>query len=632
MPESLRSARFDGDRAYAITAEQTDPLFTIDLSDPAAPTQEGELEIPGWVYHLEPRGDRVLALGFDPGNPEGGANVSLFDVSVFDQPTLRRRVHFGGEWANFAEDQNRIHKAFTILEDEEMILVPHSGWDWSEGFECSGSYRSGVQIIDWMDDDLFLRGLVPSRGEARRAFTHKDRIVTVSDMQLATFEYSDRDNPAPADQLALAVQVDDLVGAGELWVRLARDWYTNSQILEVVDGADPGAAEPLGVIDLGEAGDCEWPYVAGLYAVGDHVFVVQSVWSETWANDNYTSNSLIRVISVDLSDPTAPAIDDSYELEGEQAWGVGQLAGVDTGASWIAQQGEHLALLMRDVNADYEDARVEVIDLSDPENLAPAATLERPEGEAQGQLSVLSDTIVSWHTEPVEGQPGKVRFYFDRLDLDGTPAWATKVNVPGIIVAYDADAGRAFTVDFNLEQANLGEEACYANPKFWQWDGQDCTLIHRSLEHLSVSGSGATLIESVDIEGEDGLQQLRASEGRIFAKVGRYSWGIGIDDGYDYQEQSRLLIVDSSADAVSLSELDGAETFGDWWSLRAVDGVRAVITAGWGQLGLVDASDAQSPAVKVSSLPGYGGCYNPVLDGDTVYCPMGARGLETVEW
>ena len=71
----------DGERAYAITFEQTDPLFTIDLSDPASPMQRGALEIPGFVYHMEPRGDRLIGLGFDQGNPDGAITVSLFDVS-----------------------------------------------------------------------------------------------------------------------------------------------------------------------------------------------------------------------------------------------------------------------------------------------------------------------------------------------------------------------------------------------------------------------------------------------------------------------------------------------------------------------------------------------------------------------
>src|SRR4030095_2016527 len=63
--EGLKTVRFDGARAYAITFNQTDPLFTIDLTDPARPTQKGELQIPGWIFHLEPRGQYLLGLGLD---------------------------------------------------------------------------------------------------------------------------------------------------------------------------------------------------------------------------------------------------------------------------------------------------------------------------------------------------------------------------------------------------------------------------------------------------------------------------------------------------------------------------------------------------------------------------------------
>ncbi len=58
--EGLRTVRFDKDRAYAITYNQTDPLFTIDLKNPAAPTVRGELTMPGFMYYLEPYGDRVI--------------------------------------------------------------------------------------------------------------------------------------------------------------------------------------------------------------------------------------------------------------------------------------------------------------------------------------------------------------------------------------------------------------------------------------------------------------------------------------------------------------------------------------------------------------------------------------------
>ena len=631
-PESLRSARFDGERAYAITAEQTDPLFTIDLSDPAAPKQVGELEIPGWVYHMEPRGDRVLALGFDPGNDAGSINVSLFDVSDFAAPALRRRVHFGGDWADFAEDQNRIHKAFTILDDEQMLLVPHTGWDYADEFACSGSYRSGVQIIDWKDDDLTLRGLIPARGRVRRAFTHADRIMTISDTELASFTYADRDNPAAKDALALAVNVGSLIRAGDYWVRVARDWYTNEQLLEVVAGDDPGAAEPLGVIDLATLDDCNWSWIDGIFAEGDHVFVVQTIYSETWDEENYEWNEFSRVTAVDISDPSAPTIVDSFDVPGQRAWGYSGLAGVSTQSSGVAHHDGALVFLTTDKND--ETNQVVVVDLADPSNLEISATLERPAGQSQGELSIMSDTVVSWHTEPVEGQPGKVRFYFDRLELDGTPEWAPKINVPGIIVAYDADQGRAFTVDFDISATNLSVDDCYAHPKFWNidWDANyetgTCYLIERTLERLSISGATATLVGHYDIEGDAALRQLHATDSRIFAQIDRSSYDY-VDENYD--EDTDLVIVDIAGATTKIATHDGEE-LGHWWWITAVEGERAILRSNASQMSLIHAADVSAPEILHSSLPGWGGCYSPVLDGDTVYCPMGAYGLETVEW
>lgn len=629
IPESLRSVRFDGDRAYAITAEQTDPLFTIDLTDPANPQQVGELEIPGWVYHMEARGDEVLALGFDPGNPEGGINVSLFDVSVFNAPALRRRVHFGGDWASFAEDQNRIHKAFSILEDEQMLLVPHEGWSSNEdGVGCSGNYRSGVQIIDWKDNDLTLRGRVPSHGRARRAFTHRDRIVTLSDQQLATFEYADRDAPQARDSLQMAVQVDNLVRAGDVWVRMARDWWTNSQTLELVSIADPTSPEPLGVIELGGADSCNWTWIEGVFAVDDHVFVVQTV--EDWSEENYSQTS--RVIAIDISNPSAPVIVDEIDVPGQRGWGVGQLANISTQSNWMVQHGEHLAVLTQGEQSD--ESSVHVIDLSDPANLALSATLDRPEGQTQGELSVMSDTIVSWHTEPVPNVPGKVRFYFDRLDLDGEPQWANEVNVPGIIVAYDAPSGRAFTIDFAITEVALDEEACWMHPKHWTFDWDDdyesgtCKLIDRTLEQLDIADGQAFLVASIDIEGDAGLDQLFATNERIFARTDKSTWN---EDTWEQFQDTELVIVDVASSDAAIHRIDGEDLGYSWWITAAID-ERAVIQQNYGEIGLLDASELDQPEFQSSALPSWGGCYSPVIDGETVYCPMGQYGLESVDW
>ena len=46
------------------------------------------------MYHLEPRGDRVLGLGVDRTDPNGSLNVSLFDVAAADAPRQLARVAF----------------------------------------------------------------------------------------------------------------------------------------------------------------------------------------------------------------------------------------------------------------------------------------------------------------------------------------------------------------------------------------------------------------------------------------------------------------------------------------------------------------------------------------------------------
>ena len=83
--ESVYSARFMGDVGYFVTFRQVDPLFSVDLSDPANPEIIGELKIPGFSEYLHPYGDgKLLGIGMDvdeAGVITEGVKVSMFDVS-----------------------------------------------------------------------------------------------------------------------------------------------------------------------------------------------------------------------------------------------------------------------------------------------------------------------------------------------------------------------------------------------------------------------------------------------------------------------------------------------------------------------------------------------------------------------
>jgi hypothetical protein len=622
LAQTLRSAHFDGTRAYVTTSEPDDPVFTIDLSDPAMPQQTSELALPGEVVHVEPRGDRVLALGFDRDHPDGNINISLFDVSMFDQPALRRRVHFGGNWANFLEDEHLIHEAFTIIDAEQMVLVPHIGWDYDAyDTECYGTYHSGVQIIDWLDDDLTLRGLAPARNQALRAFTHQQRIVALSNVDIETFDYGDRDAPTAGGQLDIAVRVDNLVRAENAWVRLARDWNTSQVVLELVGVDDPESPEPLGTIEIGSIDDCEFIKGNGLFVVGNHVFVLQSV--ETFEHPEGSYELATRVLSIDISVPSAPVLVHTLELPAELWSSSGNIGGVTTQWSSVVQSGNHLVFFMQDQN---ETVQVVVVDLENPTALAVSGTLDRPDGLVQGQLALMSDTVVSWHTEPVVDQPGKVRFYFDRLDLSGAPSWAEQVNVPGLVVAWDAQTGRAETIGLDISDVDLDEAACFDHPKFWQFDDDSgtCRLIDHALHQLDVQDGSATLLRSIDVDGEFGLEQLFATQSRIFAKLDDLP-SSGSDPNFD----SRLVVLDLGDAQAEPVELDGQQ-FGPFWWLRTAVGEIAITRNKERVLNRIDAGDVGQVEIQPASGPTSQQCWNLVFDGDSVYCPAGPDGLDTI--
>jgi hypothetical protein len=90
--EQIMSVRWFDDLAILVTFRQIDPLYAIDLSDPAHPKKLGELKIPGYSDYLHPIGkDRIMGLGVDAdleGRTSGG-QVAVFDLS---DPTAPRRL------------------------------------------------------------------------------------------------------------------------------------------------------------------------------------------------------------------------------------------------------------------------------------------------------------------------------------------------------------------------------------------------------------------------------------------------------------------------------------------------------------------------------------------------------------
>lgn len=83
--ERVYSARFMGNIGYFVTFRETDPLFTVDLSDPRKLKITGELKIPGFSEYLHPYGDgKLLGIGMDADEETlttDGVKLTMFDIS-----------------------------------------------------------------------------------------------------------------------------------------------------------------------------------------------------------------------------------------------------------------------------------------------------------------------------------------------------------------------------------------------------------------------------------------------------------------------------------------------------------------------------------------------------------------------
>jgi len=151
--ERIFAVRYVGDVAYVVTFRQTDPFYTVDLSDPTDPRVRGELKITGYSGYLHPVGpDRILGIGQEA-TDEGrttGTKVTLFDVSDLDAPVDLATWspgggHSGAEWD---------HHAF--LWWDGRAVLPFEDWRNDE---------HGAVVLRVSDSDITEEGRIDHRDD-----------------------------------------------------------------------------------------------------------------------------------------------------------------------------------------------------------------------------------------------------------------------------------------------------------------------------------------------------------------------------------------------------------------------------------------------------------------------------------
>jgi uncharacterized secreted protein with C-terminal beta-propeller domain len=121
--ERIFGVRFMGDAGYVVTFRQIDPLYIVDLAEPARPRVRGELKIPGYSAYLHPVGEgRLIGIGQDA-TTEGqtqGTQIALFDVRDPEAPKQLDKVVFKQATSPVEHD----HHAFLWWEPSELAVVP----------------------------------------------------------------------------------------------------------------------------------------------------------------------------------------------------------------------------------------------------------------------------------------------------------------------------------------------------------------------------------------------------------------------------------------------------------------------------------------------------------------------------
>ncbi|MGI6059132.1 MAG: beta-propeller domain-containing protein [Blautia sp.] len=147
--EQIYSARFMGNTGYFVTYRQMDPLFSVDLSDPADPKILGELKITGFSEYLHFYGEnKLLGIGWetDPDTGERkGLKLSLFDISnPADVKEIDKMVLKNVEFCQAMYDYKSI-----LIDPEENILGFGMGIYDKKTYDLQGYY--GVFTYDSED-------------------------------------------------------------------------------------------------------------------------------------------------------------------------------------------------------------------------------------------------------------------------------------------------------------------------------------------------------------------------------------------------------------------------------------------------------------------------------------------------
>lgn len=192
--ERIYSARFMGKRCYLVTFRNVDPLFVIDMSEPANPQVLGQLKIPGYSDYLHPYDeDHLIGLGkwtLEAKNRDfawyQGLKISLFDVSDVAKPKEIAKYELGDRGTDSYALHD--HKAFLFDKKKGLLVIPVLLAEIDKE-----KYPQGIE--DWQYGDYKFQGAYIFNVGLDKGFELKGRVSHIEDettfLKMGYYYYDD---------------------------------------------------------------------------------------------------------------------------------------------------------------------------------------------------------------------------------------------------------------------------------------------------------------------------------------------------------------------------------------------------------------------------------------------------------
>ncbi len=160
--EFVKSVRFDGEIGYFVTFRQTDPLFAVDLSNPAKPRVLDALKIPGFSEYLHVfKQNLLLGIGYSADETTGamqGVKLSMFDTTDKTNVKEVTTAKVDASWTVVGSN----HKAILVDAEKNLIAFPADSnyyiyrYTADKGFELAARVSMTADLSSWNLRGMFI--------------------------------------------------------------------------------------------------------------------------------------------------------------------------------------------------------------------------------------------------------------------------------------------------------------------------------------------------------------------------------------------------------------------------------------------------------------------------------------------